>query len=313
MGPANTRSIVEGAMLSAITIIISFIALYVPVLGIFASLIWPVPIVILGIRHGLRTSILSTAVAGIAVAMFQGPAQAFNVVLGFGLLGIVMGWAIRKDFSPYKVLFISSLASLVSELMLIGATIYIMGFNPMKAELSAMKDSITMVGNLYKSMGASPEMVKEIMGTYGKLIDFFVIAIPALLVMSSVVSAFLNYLVTKLILSRLGQKLRDFTPFWQWKLPEFTVFFFLLGVLLNLLEYYYPHGILKSIGLNLQLLFGFAFIIEGLSLAAYYMGRYNVAKILRVLFIFLVFFNPIVSQVVLWAGMFDILFNFRHI
>ncbi|HHW01395.1 MAG TPA: YybS family protein [Thermoanaerobacterales bacterium] len=313
MGPANTRSMVEGAMLSAITIIISLIALYVPVLGIFASLIWPVPIVILGIRHGLRTSILATAVAGIVVAMFQGFAQAFNVVLGFGLLGVVMGWAIRKKFSPYKVLFVGSGASLVSEIALIVTTIYIMGFNPMQMELSAMRDSITMVGNIYKNMGASPETVKQILESYGKILDFFAMAIPALLVMSSVVSAFLNYQVTKLILSRLGQKLEDFTPFWLWKLPDYTVFFFLLGVLMNLLEYYWPVGVLKSIGINLQLIFGFAFIIEGLSLVSYYMGRFNLNKILRVLFVFLIFFNPLVSQIVLWAGMFDILFNFRKI
>ncbi|MCR4430307.1 MAG: YybS family protein [Tepidanaerobacteraceae bacterium] len=313
MGPANTRSTVEGAMLSAITIIISLIALYVPVLGVFASLIWPVPIIILGIRHGERTSILATAVAGIAVAMLQGPVQSFNVVLGFGLLGVVMGWAIRKKFSPYRVLLIGGAASLLSEVALIVTTIYLMGFNPMKMELSAMKDSIDMVGNMYRNMGASPEMIKQIAESYGKILDIFTLAIPALLVLSSIVSAFLNYQVTKLILSRLGQKLEDFTPFWLWRLPEYTVFFFLLGVLLNLLEYYWPVGVLKSIGINLQLIFGFAFIIEGFSLAAYYMGRFNVAKILRVLFVLLVFFNPLVSQIVMWAGMFDILFNFRHI
>jgi len=245
--------------------------------------------------------------------MFQGPLQSFNVVLGFGLLGVVMGWALRKKFSPYKVLFISSAAALVAEVALIVMTIYIMGFNPMKMELSAMRESIAMVGDMYKNMGASPETVKQIVDSYGKLLDFFTLAIPALLVMSSVVSAFLNYQVTKLILSRLGQKLEDFTPFWLWKLPEYTVFFFLLGVLMNLMESYFPAGILKSVGINLQLIFGFAFIIEGFSLMAYYMGRFNVTKILRVLFVLLVFFNPLVSQIVLWAGMFDILFNFRHI
>lgn len=313
MGPENTRSLVEGAMLSAITIIISLIALYVPFLGVFASLIWPVPIIILGLRHGVKTSILSTAVAGIVVAMLQGPWQSFNVVLGFGLMGVAMGWALRKKFSPFKVLFIGSAAALVAEVALILTTIYIMGFNPMKMELSAMKDSIAMVGNMYKNMGASPETIKQVVESYGKILDLLTLAIPAMLVISSAVSAFLNYQVTRLILSRLGQKLEDFTPFWQWKLPDYTVFFFLLGVLLNLLESYYPMGILKSIGTNLQLIFGFAFIIEGFSLTAYYMGRFNLTKILRVLVVLLIFFNPLMSQIVLWAGMFDILFNFRHI
>ena len=91
MKPANTKSLVEGALLAAINIILSIMALYMPILGTFATLVWPVPIVILGIRHGLRTSILSTVVAGIFVAILSGPFQAVNIVISFGLIGIAMG------------------------------------------------------------------------------------------------------------------------------------------------------------------------------------------------------------------------------
>ena len=125
--------------------------------------------------------------------------------------------------------------------------------------------------------------------------------------------AFLNYQVTKAILSRLGQKIQGFTPFWLWNFPPYTVFMFLLGVLLTMLETYWPVGILKPLGLNLQIVFYFVFLIQGFSLIAFYMGKFNVAKILRVFVVLLVFFNPFISQIVIWAGMFDILFNFRHI
>lgn len=73
MKPTNTKALVEGALLAAINIVLSIMALYMPILGSFATLVWPVPIVILGIRHGLRTSILATAVAGIIVAILSGP------------------------------------------------------------------------------------------------------------------------------------------------------------------------------------------------------------------------------------------------
>lgn len=313
MKPISTRSMVEGALLSAITIILSLFSLYVPVLGLVASLVWPVPIVILGIRHGLRTSILSTAVAGILVAMLEGPTQAFTVVLGFGFIGVTMGWAIGKDYPPLKVMILGGAASLISKVVLILISLYIMGINPLSEEISAMRESLSLISNMYKGMGMNPETVKSVTESFGKMLDLMALAIPGILVLASVLDAFLNYQVTKVILSRLGQKIRDFTPFWQWRFPAYAVFFFLLGVLLTMMEVYWPRGVLKFIGLNLQVVFYFVFLIEGFSLIAYFMGRYNIAKPLRVLVVFLVFFNPFISQLVIWAGMFDILFNFRRI
>lgn len=311
--PTKTKSIVEGALLAAITIILSIFALYVPVIGMFASLVWPVPIVILGIRHGLRTSILATVVSGLIVSMLEGPTQAFTVILGFGLIGIVMGWAINRGFTPAKVMLASSVASLLSKILLVLLTLAIMGINPLTEEIAIMRETTEYVTNIYKGLGLGPDKVESITGTFDRMYDLLALAIPAILVMGAVIDAFLNYIVAKMVLSRLGQKLEDFIPMRLWRFPAYTVFLFLLGVLLTMLEQYWPREILSSIGLNLQMIFYFAFLIEGLSLTAYYLAKYNVPKGLRVLAVFMIFFNPLISQIVIWAGMFDILFNFRQI
>lgn len=313
MQQTNTKSLVEGALLSAITIILSLAALYVPVIGVFASLVWPVPIVILGIRHGLRISILATVVSGIIVAMLEGPTQALTVVLSFGLIGVVMGWAIKHDFSPVKIMLVSGAASLVSRLVLVIMTFAIMGINPLTEEIAAMRESMDYAINLYKGMGINPDTLKSMTESFDNIFNLLSVAIPAMLILGAVLDAFLNYAVVKMVMARLGQKLKDFVPFWQWRMPTYTVFFYLVGVLLVMLEQYWPAGVLRTVGLNLQVIFYFAFIIEGFSLMAYYMGKYMVPRGLRLLIVFMVFFNPFISQIVLWAGMFDILFNFRHI
>lgn len=309
----DTRSIVEGALLSAITIILSLTALYIPVLGVFASLIWPVPIIILGIRHGLKTSIMATVVSGIIVSMVKGPVQAFSVVLSFGLIGIVMGWAINKDYAPFKALAFGATASLVSKVLLIIISLFVMGVNPMTEEIRAMRESIPLIENMYKGFGLSPDKIKLVVNSLTSMIDIMAIAIPAILVMASLMDAFLCYKVTKLILSRMGHKLKDFTPFWMWRFPAYTVFLYLVGILIAMLDQYYSVGILKTIGLNLRIVFSFMFLIQGFSMMTYFMGKYNVSKILRVVIVFLVFFNPLFLQLTTWAGMFDILFNFRHL
>lgn len=313
MRPTDTKSMIEGALLAAITIILSIISLYMPVLGVFASLVWPVPIVILGVRHGLRISILSTIVAGIFVAILSGPLQAFTVVFGFGLIGIVMGWAIKKDFSPFKVLIMGGIASLISKIVLVGLSLLIMGINPLTEEISMMKESLSTIGNMYKGMGASPEMIKSTIEQFGNALDLMALVLPGILIIASFMDSFLTYQVTKAVLSRLGQKMMNLTPFWQWQLPIYTVPVFLLGKVFTMLEVYWPKGVFNILGLNIMVIFSIAFFIQGFAVLAYFMAKWNVSKVLRVLIVFLVFFNPIFAQIIFWAGMFDILFNFRHI
>lgn len=313
MKKTDTKSLVEGALLAAINIVLSIMALYMPILGTFAALVWPVPIVILGIRHGLRISILSTVVAGIFVAILSGPLQAISVVLSFGLIGIAMGWAINKKLSPFKVLTIGGAASLISKVALVFITMLVIGINPITEEINLLKESLAMAGSLNEKMGMDPETVKSTMENFSRSLELLPILIPGIFIMASALDTFLTYMVTKAVLARMGHKLEELTPFWLWRFPDYTVAFYLFGNLLVLLETYWPVGVLKAIGSNLALVFGFVFYIQGFSLIAFYMGKYDVARPLRVLITFLVFFNPLFLQILFFAGLFDILFNFRKI
>lgn len=309
----NTKSLVEGALLAAINIILSIMAIYMPILGTFATLIWPVPIVILGIRHGLKTSILSTVVAGIFVAILSGPFQAVTIVVSFGLIGIAMGWAIKKDFSPFKVLGVGGAASLLSKVALVFISMLMMGINPLTEEITVLRESLSLAGSFYQKMGMDPQTVETTIESFTRSLDLLPLVIPGIFIMASALDAFLTYIVTKAILSRMGQKLEDLTPFWLWRFPDYTVAFFLLGNLLVLLETYWPVGVLKAVGMNMSLVFGFAFFVQGFSLLAYFLGKFNVGKAFRLLITFFVLFNPLFLQILFFAGLFDILFNFRKI
>ena len=87
----RVRPMVEGGILASIAIVFALISAYMPFVGPFVNLIWPVPIILLGVRHGYKWSIMATFVAGIIIAMLVHPLQAVGVVVGFGLIGIVLG------------------------------------------------------------------------------------------------------------------------------------------------------------------------------------------------------------------------------
>lgn len=309
----DTRAMVEGALLAAISVILSLFTLYFPVLGSFTSLFLPVPIIILGIRHSIGTSVLSTLVASFVVGMISGPVQGITVLLGFGLIGISMGWALGKDLSIAKVMVIGSIASLISKVALIFLTMMVMGINPLQEELIAMRESMVYISELYGKMGMDPETVKNMSKSFTSMLDLLALTFPALLILASVVDTFLCYFMTKLVLGRLGQKLKDFTPFYLWRLPDYVIPVALGGVLLGMLEAYWPVKVLSTISVNIVAISIFAFWIQGFALLSFFLGKYRVAKVLRIFIVFLVFFNPFFSQLMAIAGAAEIAFNFRRI
>ena len=74
----KTSAMVEAGILAAIAIVMALISMYVPVAGVFVNFVWPLPIIICGMRHGLKWSLMSLTVAGIIVAIIISPLQAFS-------------------------------------------------------------------------------------------------------------------------------------------------------------------------------------------------------------------------------------------
>ena len=100
MTTTRVRPMVEGGILSAVAILFALISVYIPFIGAFINLIWPVPIILLGVRHGYKWSMMATAVAGILIAILVHPLHAVAVAIGFGMTGIVLGHCFRKHLSP---------------------------------------------------------------------------------------------------------------------------------------------------------------------------------------------------------------------
>ena len=68
MAEFKIKSTTEGGLLAAITVIMGLIAVYMPILGTIATLLWPMPIIILVVRHGLKSGVISIIAATIIMA-----------------------------------------------------------------------------------------------------------------------------------------------------------------------------------------------------------------------------------------------------
>lgn len=296
-------------MLAAITVLLSLLGAYfLP----YLFFITPVPLIILVYRHGMRPGILvavtSALLGGIVLSAL--PTMVFLLILG--LVGLAMGGALREGFSPGKIMFIGSATSIAALVLMIIVTSFLLDYNVLESTMELMERSFKQSMNIYDRLGVenNPLLNEDVLG---ELIRMLRLAFPAAILTTAVIMTFVNYWLAHLILRRLGVKLPWLRPFRLWRFPWYLAWGYILGQGLPLLTRGAADGnIWFTVGLNLQIIFNYVFLLQGLSILWYFLDKANVAKVLRWFIIFFMF-NPLFMTLIVWAGVLDTWFDFRKI
>lgn len=313
MKQTKVRPMVEGGLLAGIAIIFAVISAYLPVIGPFVNLLWPVPIILLGVRHGYRLSIMATVVAGVIIAMLLHPMQAVSVVVGFGLTGIVLGYAFRMEFSPGKTMLWGSAASLLSSVALLAIGAAVTGINPLAMQSDIMAQAVEQGVEVYRNMGMAEQELAKITESMKTMIDLLKIILPAGFIMASVVVTFINFVIAKTVLKKLGHNIPDFPPFRNWTLPDYVTYFFVVALVMIYWGKSKEITMLYNIGMNLQMMTGMLLLVQGLSLFYYIVDKYNLSRVVRGIILFLILSNGFISQMVIFAGAIDTIIDYRRI
>ncbi len=69
----RVSSLTESGILAGITVVMAIVAMYVPLLGILAVLLWPLPMILLLVRHGIKWALMSVVTAIVVTAALVEP------------------------------------------------------------------------------------------------------------------------------------------------------------------------------------------------------------------------------------------------
>lgn len=308
-----TKSIVEGAFLSAITALLFLASLYVPLLGTLISFLCPLPIIILSLRHNIKVALLALLISFFLITIMVGPFQGLIAIMGFGILGIALGISIRRKFSLAEILIVGSITSFLSKVLIMLLGLWLVGFNPLLLGVEQIDQSIRQSLSFYQNIGLNPEQWEAFKDSLLQSVQLIKIAFPAMLIMASFFDTVINYWIAGNILRRFGYSLEPITPFYQWRVGQSFFWSYMLGMFLLVINSRYNLPMLERIGLNIQLMFSIIFLITGLALVSYVFHYYKIKPFLFWITCFLVFFQPFLSLVVTWIGILDVWFDFRSL
>ena len=313
MANTRVRPMVEGGILSAVAILFALISVYIPIIGAFVNLIWPVPIILLGVRHGYKWSLMATAVAGILIALLIHPLHAVSVAIGFGLTGIVLGHCFRKGYTPVTSVLFGAVASLVSKIIVLSITAVVLGINPLADQSAAMAQAVEQAINIYRSFGMKEADLQKMSESMQGMLELMKMIIPAGLALASVLDTYMNFLVARMVLRKLGHHIPPFPAFRVWSLSPMVLYAFITSVIMLYWGKSRDISLLADAGINLQVTTSMLLMLQGLSVAFFYAAKYEVPKFFRWIIILIAFSNGFVMQMTVFAGAFDIAVDFRKL
>ena len=280
MNYTSTRSVVESGILTALMIVFAMIGLSVPMLGFFGSILVPMTIAVVGVRHGFRWSILSVVSAVIAIAFLLGPLTALIEGGVFGVIGILIGYGLRKQWSVSRLLIFPAIVLMLAVVVQFWASAWVMNLEPAQMWTSLGEQLEETMRDMYVNQGLSEEQIGVAMDSLQDQLSIMKKVLVAGLFCSGIaISYIINYL-TRLVLGRIGTyEIPEIPTIQGWRIPDWALHIFLVGLISYFVKQYVPF--LEYIGYNLMYLGGIMLFIRGISCIWRISKSYTSSRLVR--------------------------------
>jgi uncharacterized protein YybS (DUF2232 family) len=307
----KTRSLTEGAMLGAITVLVAILGEYIGI----PSIIVPIPLMLLVYRQGFQYGILAAVAGALISSLVAGHVFSGLTIIIWGFVGVAVGMALREKFSFPKLMVVGIIANLV----VIGLNVLLysllIGGNILNDMLAMFSESIDQAIRMSESMGVQGEVLQQYQALQSLVPTVLRVGLPSMLLVYAVSMSYINLAIGRGVLRRLGDTTMPWVvPFTQWRLPAYFAFIFFFGLAITTAVQIVELPLwLEFLGLNAFFISFYSYLVAGLSLAWYYFQKKNVPKIARVLLLLLLFTTQLLLLILVFLTIADAVFDFRRL
>lgn len=314
----NTSKLTEASMIAGILVIIAFIAQFISV----AMFFYPTPAIILAKRRGIKYSALALIAADLIISILLGVTTGFMFFVLYTPFSLALAYGVYKDEKASKTMMYGSAAYMVAFVVFILLTDAIMGINFVDQLQTMYAESYIMAEGTIDKMGASmnAEQLKQYkeMITAMKESSTFILAnlFPAMVVVISVMAAYINYLVAEKFAKRFKININEHTKLSYFSFPKTFMVAMASMLLISYLLGAFKINV-QVIQINLFNLVFLAMVLQGFAVIKFFIGKSKNTKAFKTFIGFMigymVIFVPGMILIVALAGLVDISIDLRKI
>ncbi|MBQ2114495.1 MAG: YybS family protein [Selenomonadales bacterium] len=307
MQGVKARGVVEGGLLAASLATIALLSMYIP----YVNLLWPLPIALVSARHGVRYGVMTAVAGALVVGLLVHMMTGLFLFLSGGLVGVALGECLRRGVSAGRTLSVSTFFALASNVLTIVLAMAVMQVD--LAELNQqMQDGIMQGIDMIVAMTDDEASRAQMVVLGESLMQLYKMMLPSVLLICSLITAVVNFVLARVVLARLGMETVSFGPFEMWRFPSWVLYLFVLSLVGLYWGDKWADEMLITVSWNVQLTMSFVLFVQGAALLRYIANRNVFVKKIWWLLIVIALFSQFFTTMMVVFGGIDMLINYRN-
>lgn len=265
------RRISEGALMTALTVVLGLAAFYAPILDMIILMLCPIPIMFLIKRHNIGTGVLAFLAAAALLSLFLGINHGAFIVLTIGAVGIWYGVALRKNLKPLLTVAVGTALSAVSVAVTMLTSLWVMGISVSGVD-TYITQYVDQTVQVLQSTGVFDTLAGGISAEDYKqmMVSMLTRLIPGMLIIIAMVQALFCYIISGAVFRRLGITVQTMPKFRDWHMGWPALWGLIIALLAYLGYHYLHYDILKEIALNILYIYYPIMMATGISLVVWF-------------------------------------------
>lgn len=306
----ENRNIIETVIITLFMNLIAIIGVnYIPLVLI----IYPIPFVVLGVKNGLKYSLISMLMVSTVIGMTMGIVSVIILLGVFAPMTILITLGIKHRRKALEITAIAALLFFVALMLLYGYSERTTGINIRdQMEVSFQQLIQDQIENL-EEMGLTNTEISQNIDNIENSYRVMMTILPVTLVLAAISISYLNFLISALILRRVGIGVVNIPAFSRFKLPND----FILGTIVMFITVYIFKYLnisnADAVNINLMIFIWFMAMIQGLAIVDFFLIKIKVKLVPRMMLLFTLAVMGVSGTLVSLVGLLDILFDFRKI
>jgi len=274
-----------------------------PLLGVFALLFLPLPVLFFRLKLG-RSSGTAIVALSFVVLLIMTRGLAFDILYFGSLLmtGLFLGECIERHFTIQKTMSVTTLMVAGTAFAAFGLYTVLAGKSMGALVSQYLSQYLNLTVELYSEMGMDKDQIQV-------LNKAFVMVLPGMFLVSYLTTLWLNILIIRKLLLKKGISLTSMARLNCYRAPDTLVW----GVILLGLALMLPSQAAKAVSINCLIVLMLVYFFQGIAVVSFFFTKKNSPMFLRVVCYSLIAVQLYFLIMVIGLGFFDNWLNFRKL
>lgn len=316
----DAKSLVQMSLMVAMSIVLIVINANLPLFNSVINFILPIPMAYVYIKYDLKKMIFANVAVLVLSCMLVTPIVAVSFSIMIFISSLVLGFCFRRKISSFKIILFMAVGFIIITILQFIITVNIVGGSDFSTYINDIvkmfQSSLEEAKKIYISNGVSKSQIDTVVepleGIFTK--KTLLTLIPALLILSALINAYITEIITVGVLKRLRIEVPKTIKFYELHMHNLVLAF---GIIVACIG-----ALLDKVGIAIGVyIYTTAFIVGqilllicGISLVVYYLKNKSKMKNgVIVLIIILTLLISVVMYMYVFLGLMDTFADFRKI